>query len=56
MQKVMMKLRRRHIRSKIRTEQLKQALLREKLERDLIDIPELEPSSESETDDDYEDE
>jgi hypothetical protein len=53
-QKSMSHLKRRHIRSKIRTEQLKQALMKEKLESNFIPLPDLMESSDSS--DDEEDE
>ena len=49
MQSSMMKLRRKYIRSKLRTEQLKQALLKKSFSDNDIMLPELEPSSESES-------
>jgi hypothetical protein len=53
-QKSMSLLKRRHIRSKIRSEQLKQALMKEKLESNFIPLPDLMESSDSS--DDEEDE
>ena len=46
-QKSMSSLKRRHIRSKIRTEQYKQALMKEKLESNFLPLPDLMESSDS---------
>jgi len=50
----MMKLRRRILRSKLRTEQLKQTLIQNKLAENLVQLPEMEPSSESSSSEDGE--
>jgi hypothetical protein len=52
----LMKLRRRVMRSKLRTEKLKQAMIQNKLTDNGMEIPSLEPSSESSSEDESFDE